>query len=322
MSIDLSSLAATHRLQFEIPLKPSQGQRFQPTGFPGLGAAVYQTANGQSLLVESAQSMANRLERAIWDDAAQDLVEDCRGLSHVRVLRGGAFFTDTILEAHRLNSPYLLEGSDKRFVEELKQSLGDEAGPVSRKRLAEVLLRHDVGSLLHGVFLAKKDLAGGRHRLARALGAFVEADGVRVAASGGVKNDHVNPSGETKSGFGNVPFARDEYTAERITLYVSLDLGQIRGYGLGADVEALLILLSLYKLRRLVDGSLRFRTACDLEVAAEPILAKRPANFALPDAEPLAQALRAAIARSQAQMTVREVAFEDALKRGSDDSGE
>lgn len=323
MSIDLSSLAATHRLQFEIPLKPSQGQRFQPTGFPGLGAAVYQTGSGQHLLVESAQSMANRLERAIWDDAAQDLVEDCRGLSHVRVLRGGAFFTDTILEAHRLNSPYLLEGSgEKPFLAELKQSLGDEAGPVSRQRLAEVLLRHDVGSLLHGVFLAKKDLAGGRHRLARALGAFVEADGVRVAASGGVKNDHVNPSGVTKDGFGNVPFARDEYTAERITLYVSLDLGQIRGYGLGADVEALLILLSLYKLRRLVDGSLRFRTACDLEVDAEPILAKRPANFALPGAEPLAQALRAAIARCQAQMTVREVAFEDALKRGSDDSGE
>jgi hypothetical protein len=65
-------------------------------------------------------------------------------------------------------------------------------------------------SLIHGVFLAKKDLAGGRLRIARALSAFIEASGVNIAASGGVKNDHVNPSGDTKSGFGNVPFSRDD----------------------------------------------------------------------------------------------------------------
>ena len=64
---------------------------------------------------------------------------------------------------------------------------------------------------------------------------------MKIAASGGVKNDHVNPSGETKTGFGNVPFARDEYTAESITLYVNLDLAQIRGYALGAQAECLLI---------------------------------------------------------------------------------
>ncbi len=43
MSIDLSTLSKMPRLLFEIPLKPLQGQRFQPTGFPGLGAATYQT---------------------------------------------------------------------------------------------------------------------------------------------------------------------------------------------------------------------------------------------------------------------------------------
>ena len=48
----------------------------------------------------------------------------------------------------------------------------------------------------------------------------------------GVKNDHVNPSGDTKSGFGNVPFSRDEYIAERIDCHINLDLAQIRGFGL------------------------------------------------------------------------------------------
>ena len=321
MNLDLAPIANVPRLLFEVPLRPLQGQRFQPTGFPGLGAATFQTANGQSLLVESAQSMANRLELTLWDAANSDLVSTASGLSHVRVLRHGAFLTDTVLEAHRLNSPYLLEGRDKSFFEMLKADLGGlEAGPIDRRKLATTLLKFDIGSLLHGVFLAKKELAGGRLRVARALSAFIEADGVRVAASGGVKNDHVNPSGDTKAGFGNVPFARDEFTAERITLYVNLDLGQIRGYGLGPNAERLLILLALYKLRVLLDGSLRLRTACDLEPASDRIEARRPTSFVLPDAATLADALRPAIEACAHLMKVTELRYDDELKKGKDKS--
>ena len=321
MNLDLAPIANVPRLLFEVPLRPLQGQRFQPTGFPGLGAATFQTANGQSLLVESAQSMANRLELTLWDAANSDLVSTASGLSHVRVLRHGAFLTDTVLEAHRLNSPYLLEGRDKSFFEMLKADLGGlEAGPIDRRKLATTLLKFDIGSLLHGVFLAKKELAGGRLRVARALSAFIEADGVRVAASGGVKNDHVNPSGDTKAGFGNVPFARDEFTAERITLYVNLDLGQIRGYGLGPNAERLLILLALYKLRVLLDGSLRLRTACDLESVTDRIEARRPTGFVLPDAATLADALRPAIEACAHLMKVTELRYDDELKKGKDKS--
>lgn len=317
MSLDLSTLDGASRLLFEIPLKPVQGQRFQPTGFPGLGAATFQSAVGACLLVESAQSMANRLEMTCWDDAAQDLKPELKGLSHVRVKRNGNFLTDTVLESHRLNSPYLLEGKDKAFFTTLKNELGGlEEGPIDRRKLAEVLLKYDVGALIHGVFLAKKELAGGRLRVARALSAFIEADGVRVAASGGVKNDHVNPQGDTKSGFGNVPFARDEFTADRITLYVNLDLGQIRGYGLGKEIDRSLVLLALYKVRLLVDGALRLRTACDLEVAEATIVARRPDGWHLPAAEALRDALKGAIASNAGRMTVTEVSFDDELRRG------
>lgn len=319
MSPNLSALDRAPRLLFEIPLKPVQGQRFQPTGFPGLGAATFQTANGACLLVESSQSMANRLELTCWDDSKQDLKAELGGLSHVRVMRNGAFLTDSVLDSHRLNSPYLLAGKDRAFLDTVKNALGGlEEGPIDRRVLAQVLLKYDIGALMHGVFLARPELAGGRLRLARALSAFIEADGVRVAASGGVKNDHVNPQGITKSGFGNVPFARDEFTAERITLYVNLDLGQIRGYGLGADVERLLILLALYKLRVLVDGSLRLRTACDLEVGAETIKARRPEGFVLPDADKMREALKPAIGACSDQMTVTEVSFNDELRKGKD----
>lgn len=305
MSIDLTPLKNARRLLFSVRLKPIQGTRFQPTGFPDLGAAVYQAGDNTYLLVESAQSMANRLEAVCWDDAANDLCPPLKGLSYVRVEQDGEYLTSSIMEAHRINSPYILESKDRTFFETLKADVARLAeGPIDRHALATALLRYDVNSLLHGVFLAKGDLAGGRLRLSRALSAFIEAEGVQVAASGGVKNDHVNPAGDTSKGFGNVPFHREEYTAEKITAYFNLDLAQIRGYGLGEDVERMLIILALYKIRALLDGDLRLRTACDLTLAdpAAPIVADSPAGFALPSLQALETELPQAIAACRDRM--------------------
>ncbi|HMO49259.1 MAG TPA: type I-U CRISPR-associated RAMP protein Csb1/Cas7u [Rubrivivax sp.] len=319
MTLDLSMLDNAPRLLFAIPLVPLQGQRFQPTGFPGLGAATFRSAAGDSLLVESAQSMANRLERTFWNEANNDVIEAAKGISHVRVTRkDGTFLTDTILEAHRLNSPYLLKGSNKDFFNRLESELALRPGPIDRRTLVAALLKLDVGSLLHGVFISNDKLAGGRLRLARALSAFIEADGVRVAASGGVKNDHVNPSGETKSGFGNVPFARDEFTADRITLYVNLDLSQIRGYGLDAKANKLLIVMALFKLRALLDGSLRLRTACDLMPQSDQVIATAPAGFKLPAAVDLKDELRQAVTDCAQWMEVNEATYGDEIKGKAD----
>ena len=65
--LNLSELDKVSRLLMTVPLRPVQGDRFQPTGFPSLGAATYQTKEGPKLLVESAQSMANRLETTCWE---------------------------------------------------------------------------------------------------------------------------------------------------------------------------------------------------------------------------------------------------------------
>ena len=90
------------------------------------------------------------------------------------------------------------------------------------------------------------------------------------------------PGDRRFEGFGNVPFARDEFTADSIVLHVNFDLGQVRGYGLGKDVERLLMLLGLHRLRKLTDGDLRLRTACDLEPLTRDPVATRPNGFALP----------------------------------------
>jgi len=144
-----------------------------------------------------------------------------------------------------------------------------------------------------------------------------------MVASGGVKTDHVNPSGVAKVGFGNVPFARDEFTADRITLYVNLDLAQIRGYGLENDVERLLILLALYKLRALLDGNLRLRTACDFRVGIhEDIVATLPSAFHLPKLSELKDDLKGengTINKCKDKMTISIAIFNDEFKKGKED---
>ena len=298
MPLDLTRLDPAPRLLVQARLKPVQGTRFQPTGFPNLGPAVYDSPDGQgrTVLVESAQSMANRLETVCWDGEADDWIEPLRGLPIVKVVDGkGKPLTNSLIEAHRLNSPYILEGKDKTVVDLLKKRLAAmEVGRVDLRELVKVLLEFDTNALLHGVFLAKKELAGGRLRLPRSLSAFVEADNARVAASGGVKNDSVNPSGDTAKGFGNVPFARDEYVAEKITAYFNLDLRQIRAFGLGDDVERLLILLALFKIRRFLIEGLRLRTACDLDLTG--VAVTRPDGFDLPDIKDLESELPGLIA--------------------------
>jgi CRISPR-associated protein Csb1 len=140
------------------------------------------------------------------------------------------------------------------------------------------------------VFLEK---IAGRLRHPRALSAFIEASGVGRADSGGVKFDRALPKPsvagvDARSGYGNVPFHRTEFTARSITAFFGLDLAQIRGYGLGDDATELLIALSLWKVRRFLDSNMRLRSACELELLDEDrsIEVKRPEKFKLlPSAE-------------------------------------
>lgn len=313
-SVNLEALDKVSRLLLTVPLHPVQGDRFQPTGFPSLGAATYQTKDGPKLLVESTQSMANRLEATCWDTATNKPVAALEGISHVTVQQDEGFLTDSMLEAHRLNSVYIELSRERFFETTLAPAIGvDKAKPVNRKQFVEALLKFDVGSLIHGVFLESLD---GRLRLPRALSAFIEASGVSVAASGGVKNDRVKATkeeGRTASeGFGNVPFSRDEYVADRIDCHINFDLAQVRGYGLDKKAQELVILLALYRVRKLLDGDLRLRTACDLEPRdRDNLVANSPAGFKLPDHGDIEDAVVGAITACKGQMVHTSVTFDE-----------
>lgn len=290
--MNLDSLSSAPRLLAEADLQPAQGTRFQPTGFPDLGAAEYRVGARRMLLVESAQSMANRLEAVCWDEATGDFISPLRGLPYVKAKLPDGKETSSILEAHRLNSPYIVNSKGFAAIEECIGFQKD--APFDRRALARALLQFDPNSLIHGIFLEK---VGGVVRLPRALSAFIEASDVDVAASGGVKVDRVQPAtegdstkyGKAAEGYGNVPYHREEYAAAKITAYFNLDLGLLRGYRLPPAAERMLIAVSLFKIQRFLRDGLRLRTACDLDVG--DVRVTRPSGFALPSLDELEQAL-------------------------------
>ena len=265
-----------------IPLAPLAGDRFQPTGFPDLGAATFQAPNRdggpekwvESLHVESPQSMANRLELTTWDAATQDQVADLAGLPHLRVVDpAGGFLTSSRLEAHRLAAAYVMDGriDGKDGRTWLAERLGVVKGRgLDHRALAREVSRLDPVSLIHGVFFAQKAWPW-QPKIARALTCFIDAYDVQPAISGGVKTDSVDPRVEegrgTAEGYGMVPHQRVEYTAREIKAYVVVDRSQIRSYGLGETGEQLLSALVDYELAQLFRGNaLRLRTACLLTV--------------------------------------------------------
>lgn len=303
MTVDYEKLANEPRLLMQVDLKPLQGHRFQPTGFADLGPARYSAPGGmEMLLVESPQSIANRMELACWDDAEQDLISDLRGLPFIRILDGkNQRVSNSLLEAHRINSEYIMDKKKdvKRILESdngkptklAKDKFRDEFaseieyqtdGRVNWQKFHEALLKYDPNSLIHGCFLEE---IGGRLRVTRALSGFVEASGVGVAESGGVKNNIVEP-GKT-GGEGNVPYHRTEFTAEKITAYFNVDLALLRSYGLPDDAYSLMLALSLFKIQRFLSTGLRLRTACDLERDGELAVTRPKAGFALPSEEDL-----------------------------------
>lgn len=268
---------STKRTIIEVPLRPIIGSRFQPTGFPDLGAAVFDRPGPEGvermLLLESPQSMANRLEGTSWDDASQEPVQMFADLPYVRVVHDDddRFLTSSRNEAHRLASAFVRQSTldDVDMVEVIVERLGvADDTPIDHRQVANAVFELDPFCLVHGVFFSDSEIAG-QPKISRAVTGIIEAGGVDEAISGGVKRDHVRHSlgekeGGTAEGYGSVPFSRIEYTAEYITASFVIDLAQLDSYGLPDERRRLLEAIAHWEIRSLLDGGLRLRTACDL----------------------------------------------------------
>lgn len=291
----IDELEGQARLVIDAKLTPLIGSTFQPTGFADLGAAVFERpGQGPALLVESVQSMTNHFEEVGWDRAAGEPVATLAKLPYVAVRSADQdLLTSSRLEPHRLASAYIADAKvdGTTGVEWISQGLGLRSGhPLGWATIYGSLLEWDPLCLLHGVFFSRKAWHG-NPKVRRALSAIIEAHDVAPAVSGGLKRDDVSFTAEkgvraADEGYGFVPFPRTEYTAREIILTASLDLSQVRGYGLGLDATRLLTLVALWELTAVLTDPLRLRTACDLDV--EDVRVRRPKGFELPDHAELA----------------------------------
>jgi CRISPR-associated protein Csb1 len=276
-----------HRIRFDVPLRPALGSTFQPTGFPDIGAGTFETFSSDGsttpcLLVESVQSMANRLEATAWDTGTTQPVDLVADLPYVRVHRASnpdEFLTSSRLEAHRLASAFVreatLDGIKMLDVITERLALANDK-PRNCPARADALTGLDPFALLHGTFFNQKAWFG-QPRFTRAVSAVIEAYDVRRAVSGGRKSDSVRHAlgdqaegGGTSEGYGSVPFHRVEWTAREIRAMFAVDTALLRSYGLGEARTELLTTLALWEIRTFLDSGLRLRTACDLEPTAEP----------------------------------------------------
>jgi CRISPR-associated protein Csb1 len=294
----------TSRYLLDVALEPTLGSRFQPTGFPDIGAAEFKRPNGETcVLVESAQSMANRLEATAWDSATDAPLEIFGKLPWIRVIDAGdgRYLTSSRTEAHRLASAWVRASAlrDKSMMTVIGERLGlKQDTPISLHAMARGVFSLDPFCLVHGVFFADGKWPG-QPKVARAITGFIEAIGAQRAESGGVKKDHVRhkldeSGGGSAEGYGTVPYHRTEWTAQVITASFSVDRRQIRSYGLGEHATALLESVALWEIRTLLSDGLRLRTACDLELVEPRIVFRDGAEL------PGTASLEAAIASATA----------------------
>jgi CRISPR-associated protein Csb1 len=318
------------RLLMEARLRPLQGSRFQPTGFPDLGPARYETNNDagltKMLLVESPQSVANWLEAMAWEppqlgrmsSPTAKLAQPLAAMPYVQVNHpDGTPLTNSIIEAHRLNSPYILPDKNAAFYQELRRETGaDRDGPLDMRTLARAVFKYDPNSVLHGVML--EEIAG-RLRLPRLISGFIEATDVRDASYGGVMNNIIDPKGiEGHGGSSNILYHRTDFTGN-LAVFFNFDLALLRGYGLGEDAETFLIAFALFKIERFLKFGLRLRTACDLTVQGEVTVTMPEEGFRPPSSQALTSLLADSLARCRKQFgwaadPLKKLVYEKATK--------
>lgn len=285
-----------HRLLLQATLVPVTGDLFQPAGFPDIGHVIYDAPRKDGIkekvcIVDSAASMANHLEAVSLASAQTlELHPDLAGMPYLECVTdkpgsmGGTAPTRLVVtslsEGHRLASSYFLDEKGKIIRD--NQVSGESFGTVLRNdfgiqdlgkkthplpgdwwKVFCTIFRYDPNSLVHGILFPAMGI-----KLSRVLTAHHEAFGVDRVGLSGVKFDKL---GKTTSG--QPIFSVDKETAREIRATFVIDLSLIRSFGRGDkglnnSQKEFLLELALWKIGRLLSGPYRFRSGCDLKLAA------------------------------------------------------
>jgi CRISPR-associated protein Csb1 len=298
----LDQLYGQDYLCIKAKLVTKDGRTYlQPTGFPDIGACIFKDAQGQvHCLVESEQSMTNRLEGVCMSDAGE-WVDTWKSLPLIEVQdESGQRIATNLTEPHRIASSYILEGKIGQtvFKDILWKAIGmqgkaDDARLLldGRARLDKVIFALDPSALLHGYQFVQTSFVGMRQP--RILHARLEATlgGDEEVNYGMVKVDTIEPQAASQKGAnkGQSIAPKNRILWQDITATFELDLLALKHLHLDDDQKKFLLSLALWKIdaflsdlpsfdprSRQILGALRLRSDCHLrfDCFLEPELLK------------------------------------------------
>lgn len=291
----LDTLYAHDRVVITAALGLANGHFLQPTGFPDIDACIYRDHAGRRwCLVESEQSMANRLE-AVCMRSPGVWVDDLKGMPLVAVRnKAGALLTTNLTEPHRIASSYVLDGKFDGDRQELKAKIAGKVGladdgafwPLDKRAdLEKLVFALDPGALLHGFQFVQWKFVGLRQT--RLLHARLEAELAEEPEVyyGMVKWDAIEPEStrEERANKGQSIAAKSRIVPKEsgITATFDIDLLGLKSLALEDAQKKFLLGLALWKVgaflankpsfdprSRQTGPSLRLRTDCYLRADA------------------------------------------------------
>lgn len=284
----IETLYGQDQVVITASLQLANGRFLQPTGFPDIGPCVYRDKDGRRwCLVESEQSMANRLEAVcmkepgVWTD-------DLKGLPMIVVRDShNNLLTTNLCEPHRCASSYVLDGTihggptmKQLFEKKLGLTQGGDSWPLGKRAALERLVfALDPGALLHGFQFVQWKFVGLRQT--RLLHGRLEAElaDEPEVHYGMVKWDAIEPEStrEERANKGQSIAAKSRIVPKEIVASFEIDLLGLKALALDDTEKKFLLGLALWKIGAFLSNkpafdprsrqtlpSLRLRTDCYL----------------------------------------------------------
>lgn len=264
----LDQMYGKDRVIITAQLSQANGAFLQPTGFPDIGSCIYTDANGKKrCLVESEQSMANRLE-AVCMKAPGYWVDELNCLPVIEVRADGTLIATNLTEPHRIASSYVLEshinGSEIKDKLETKLELGNGGStwPLDKRdALEKLIFALDPGALIHGFQFVQWKFVGLRQT--RLLSARLECELAEEpeVQYGMVKFDLIEPGAQaegTNKGQSIAAKSRVVPAKNGITATFDIDLLGLKNLSLSDPEKKFLLALALWKVGALLSNKPAF----------------------------------------------------------------
>jgi CRISPR-associated protein Csb1 len=256
----LDQMFSKDRVIIVAQLSLDNGHCLQPTGFPDIGPCVYTDCDGnERCLIESEQSMANRLE-SVCMKAPGRWVKELEQLPVIELIdqKEGSLLATNLTESHRIASSHILDGKQngknlgKLLMEKIELKDGGKSWALDKRGLLDkAVFAIDPAALLHGFQFMQWEFVGLRQT--RLLSARLEC---RLTEKpdvnyGMVKFDPIQAKpGGTHNNKGQSIAVKSRVVAAKDSISATFDIDVLglKSLELRADEQEFLLGLALWKI--------------------------------------------------------------------------